>query len=151
MLLDTTHVDPKCEKEVRKKNEGSELLTRGPKALITASRFSIEYWRDRIFRPKYLNNGEASEVQEWYVQIQYRGRREKVGLGTNNKEGAVRRAGRFYTTLREKDWDAAHKQLSPSRDLGPKNLVTVGEFIGMIGPNCQCLHHSTPTNVLAGQ
>ncbi len=134
MLLGTTQADSQSEKEVRKNNDPSELLTRRPKALVTASRFSIEYWRDRIFRPTYLHDSETSEVQELYVQIQYRGHREKVGLGTNNKEEAVRRAGRFYTTLREKGWDAAHKQLSPSRDLGPRNPVAVGEFIEMVGP-----------------
>ncbi len=51
---------------MRKKN----LLTHAPKALVKASRFSVEYWRDRVFRPTYLlHDGKGSEVQEWYAQV----------------------------------------------------------------------------------
>jgi len=98
------------------------LLTPGSKP----SRFSVEYWRERVFRPTYAAGGE---VLEWYAQIQYRGRREKVGLGTNNKEAASRRATQFYSMLREKGWDVALADLSPERNVKPKNVLTIGDFI----------------------
>ena len=93
---------------------------------MRVSRFAVEYWRERVFRPTY---GEGGEVLEWYAQIQYRGRREKVGLGTTNKEAASRRATQFYSTLREKGWDLALLDLSPDHDLKPQNVLTVGDFI----------------------
>jgi integrase len=68
-------------------------------------------------------------VLEWYAQIQYRGRREKVGLGTNNKEAASRRATHFYSTLREKGWDVAMEDLSPDHNLKAQNVLTIGDYI----------------------
>src|ERR1700733_8715835 len=99
MQSHTTLSDSQSEKEVRKVSGQNDLLTPRPKASAKASRFSVEYWRERVFRPTY---GHGEEVLEWYAQIQYRGRREKVGLGTNNKEAASRQATHFYSTLREK-------------------------------------------------
>src|SRR5271156_775684 len=126
MQIDTTTSDSKSEKEVRKDSGRKNLLTPHFKAPTKASRFSVEYWRERVFRPTYPDGGE---VLEWYAQIQYRGRREKVGLGTNNKEAASRQATQFYSRLREKGWDAALEELSPDRSVKPKNLLTVGDFI----------------------
>jgi len=57
-----------------------------------------------------------------------------VGLGTNNKEEASRRAARLYMILREKGWDAALKQLSPDRNSTPKNQTTIGSFIDIVRP-----------------
>lgn len=129
MLLDATLSDSKSEKEVRKFSRRESLLISPSDTKVTASRFTVEYWRARLFRPTYIAQGNANEVLEWYAQIQYRGRREKVGLGSNNKEEASRRAARFYSTLREKGWDAALKALSPDRDFKPKILLSVGDFI----------------------
>lgn len=94
----------------------------------------MDYWRERVFRPSYNTNGETQEVQEWYAQIQFAGRREKVGLATNNKEDACRRASRFYTTLRAKGWEEAHRELSPTRKPAPGSLVTIGNFIEAVRP-----------------
>jgi len=120
MRRDTTLSNSRSEKEVRKLNDDLNLLIPGRKSAITASRFSVEYWRDRVFRPTYQHESETAEVQEWYAQLQFKGRREKIGLGTNNKEDASRRAARFFTTLRQNGWEAARKQLSPDHALGPK-------------------------------
>ena len=57
-----------------------------------------------------------------------------MGLGTNNKEEASRRAARLYMILREKGWDAALKQLSPDRNSTPKNQTTIGSFIDIVRP-----------------
>jgi integrase len=119
---------------VRKENREADLGKPRSKFAFTASRFSVDYWRDRVFRPSYQGSGNAREVQEWYAQIQFAGRREKVALVTNNKEEASRKATRFYTTLRAKGWDAAHKELSPTRDRTPGSLVTIGNFIESVRP-----------------
>ena len=134
MRLDTTLSNSRSEKEVRKLDGDKNLLIPSRKAAITASRFSVEYWRDRVFRPTYLHDKGSAEVQEWYAQLQFKGRREKIGLGTNNKEEASRRAARFFTTLRQTGWDAAHKQLSPDHAVGPKNLTTIGSYIEEVCP-----------------
>ena len=129
MLLDATRPDTRSEKEVRKKNHGADPINPRSKSAFTASRFSVDYWRDRIFRPSYQGKGNTHEVQEWYAQIQFAGRREKVGLVTNNKEEASRKAARFYATLRAKGWADAHKELAPTREQAPGSLVTIGNFI----------------------
>jgi len=94
----------------------------------------VEYWREKIFRPNYSRDDETVPVQEWYAQIQHAGRREKVGLGTNNKEEASRRAGRFYSTLRNKGWESALKEFFPDRSAAPKNLLTIGDLIEIVRP-----------------
>jgi hypothetical protein len=124
MLLDSTRLDSQSEQEVRKENRRVDLGRLRSKSAFTASRFSVDYWRDRVFRPNYHGGGDTHEVQEWYAQIQFAGIRKKVGLVTNNKEEACRKATRFYTTLRAKGWEAAHKELSPSREQVPGGLVS---------------------------
>jgi len=131
-MLDAIEQDSQSEKEVRKNFCPANLLTPARKNL--SSRFSVDYWRDRLFRPTYQNNGATGEVQEWYAQIQFAGRREKVGLATNNKEEAARVAARFYSTLRGKGWEEALKQLSPDLNRTPKSPVTIGSFIEIVRP-----------------
>ncbi|MGZ5567942.1 MAG: hypothetical protein ACXWKG_13070, partial [Limisphaerales bacterium] len=114
---------------MRKFSRPESLLISPSNAKAAASRFTVEYWRPKLFRPTYVSCGTSSEVLEWYAQIQYRGRREKIGLGTNNKEDACRRAARFYSNLREKGWDVALKALSPDREFKPKIILSVGDFI----------------------
>lgn len=92
------------------------------------SRFSAGYWRRRIFRPTYRRSKKKHRVSEWYAQIQYGGRREKVGLATNNQELAAGRAARLYEEIRTKGWVEALKKFSPDRS-DPKNRETVGGHI----------------------
>src|ERR1017187_7874462 len=133
MRLDTTTQDSQSEKEVRKKNAASNLLTSESKE-VKASRFTVEYWREKLFRPTYRRKRKVREVQEWYAQLQYGGRREKVGLGSNNKEEACRRAAHFYKTLVAKGWDTALEDSFPDRRTKPKNPLTVGDRIETMRP-----------------
>jgi integrase len=98
-----------------------------------ASRFTAAYWASRVYRPTYNRNGETFEVAEWYAQIQHAGRREKVGLATNDREAASRKAGRFYQTLRSKGWAAALVELDPER-AAPRNVETVGGYLSTCEP-----------------
>jgi integrase len=97
------------------------------------SRFSPAYWREKLLRPTYHRGGSQIEVAEWYCQIQHAGRREKVGLGTNDREAASRKAARFYQTLRSKGWDVALAELDPER-ANPQNLTTVGGYLATCEP-----------------
>src|ERR1051326_2094776 len=133
MLLETPAQDSQSEKEVRKQEVAPNLLTSDSKE-IKASRFTVEYWREKLFRPTYKRRRKLHEVQEWYAQIQYGGRREKVGLGSNNKEEACRRAAQFYKKLLAKGWDAALEECFPDRKSKPKNPLTIGDLIETVRP-----------------
>jgi hypothetical protein len=98
-----------------------------------ASRFTAAYWLNRIFRPTYTREGEAFEVAEWYAQLQHADRREKVGLATNDRDAASRKAAKFYQTLRSKGWEAALTELDPER-ANPRNTATVGGYLATCEP-----------------
>lgn len=118
--------NPKSEKEVRKQ---AEQLTRNG-----ASKFSPAYWLPRLFRPTYTRDGQTLEVAEWYCQVQSGGRREKVGLATNNKEEAARLAARLFKTISAKGWQAALEELLPGRAQRSQSAEspTVGEFLASV-------------------
>ena len=101
---------------------------------IGASRFTVDYWRTKLFRPVYGRGKRQHEVQEWYLQVQHEGRREKVGLGTNNKEEACRRAAQFFKNLVGKGWDVALSKLNPDKEIKPKVMITVGDLITTVRP-----------------
>jgi hypothetical protein len=110
---------PRSEKEVRKR----------------FSRFSAGYWVDRLFRPTYVRDGRTFQVAEWYVQIQHSGRRKKVGLATNDREAASRKAARLYEAIRTKGWTEALRLLAPERnDSRTRNRSTVGGHIELVTP-----------------
>jgi len=115
----TTDQNPQSGKEVAKQS----------------SRFSAGFWLGRIFRPKYKSrdSGEYTEVAEWFGRIQHGGRREAVGLGTNNREEAARKAANLYQAIRSDGWEKALMKLDPERNT-PRSAATVGEYILMLEP-----------------
>jgi integrase len=113
---DTTAQNRKSEKEVRKQ----------------FSRFSAGYWKERLFRPTYRRSKKTFRVSEWYVQIQFGGRREKIGLGTNNQELAAGSAANLYGNIRTKGWAEALKKFSPDR-YDTKDRTTVGAHVELMG------------------
>lgn len=135
MLLETTQANSQSEKEVRKSEGQTDLLATAREKEIRASRFSVDYWRERLFRPSYDSGAERREVQEWYVQIQHAKRREKVGLSTNNKEEAARRAAKFYQRLRSSNWETALKEFCPRIDAIRSTInLTLGAYISQVQP-----------------
>jgi integrase len=118
---------PESEKGMRKRKASDVLLTSG------ASKFSPSYWAGKIFRPTYTNgDGTRDEVAEWYAQLQFSGRREKIGLGTNHKEDAARKAAKVYEKIRVKGWDAALNEIRPNST--PKCATTIGDFLNTVEP-----------------
>jgi integrase len=109
---DTTPENPKSGKEVAKQG----------------SRFSATYWTSKVYRPKYLQAGEYTQVSEWFVRIQHAGCREAVGLSTNNQEEASRKAAKLYSLIRTEGWSAALRKFAPERS-NPQNRITVGDHI----------------------
>ena len=97
------------------------------------ARGTAAYWASRIYRPTYTREGNRSEVAEWYAQLQHAGRREQVGLGSNDREAASRKAARFYQTLRSKGWAAALSELDPER-ANPQNASTIGDYLTTCEP-----------------
>lgn len=98
----------------------------------TGSKFTPQYWRDRIFRPLFTRDGAQHQVSEWYARIQFSGRREAVGLQTNNRDEAARRAAKLYQEVRGKGWEAALVAFRPKE--APRCLLTVGDWIGAVRP-----------------
>ena len=113
----TTAQNPQSEKEVSKH----------------LSRFSAKYWEGRLFRPTYKRNGKNRQVAEWYAQIQCSGRREKIGLATNDRQAASRKAAKLYSAIRTKGWTEALKTIFPERH-DPKNRLTVGGHLELVIP-----------------
>lgn len=133
MPLGTTIQDSQSEKGVRKQNDPADAQI-SQRAETTVSKYTVDYWRDKLFRPTYQRGKESHEVQQWYVQIQFGGRREKVGLGSNSKEDCARAAAKFFKRLQAKGWDAARTELSPDRKTKPRILLTVGDLIERLRP-----------------
>ena len=115
----TAAANPESGKEVAKKS----------------SRYSAGFWLAHIYRPKYKakDSDKYIEVTEWFARIQHGGRREAVGLGTNNREAASRKAANLYQWIRSDGWDKALMKLDPERNT-PRSSSTVGEYILMLEP-----------------
>ena len=105
-------------------------LESGKEVAKNPSRYSAGYWRDRIYRPKYAPKGsnKYTEVAEWFARIQHGGRREAVGLGTNNGDKAAQNAANLYEWIRSDGWDKALIKFDPDR-YAPRSASTVGGYI----------------------
>lgn len=128
MQPDQTPQNPTSGKGVAKQ---PHLLTRGKSAV---SRFSAAYWLPRIYRPTYRRGTEIAEVAEWYARIQHGGRREAVGLGTNTREEAARRAVVLYQAIRSGGWAEALKKFKPEASASPRDIRTVGDYLAVVEP-----------------
>jgi integrase len=81
-----------------------------------------------VYRPAYVRDGRRTEVQEWYARIQHGGRREAVGLSTNERQEAGRRAARLYSRVKSAGWDVALAEFAPGR-VKSTGIPTIGELI----------------------
>lgn len=111
---------------------GAEVAQKEAASISTASKFTPAYWRERIFRRTYDNNGQTSEVQEFRARIQHAGRREEIGLNTNDKETASRAAAKFFMRVKAAGWDVALAEFNPERSAA-RGATTVGDVIEAAG------------------
>ena len=95
----------------------------------TASRYSAAYWRERVFRPTYGKGENRRELSQWYVRVQAGGRREKIGLRTNGKDEAARRAAKLYNDILAKGWESAIAEIDRAKAQAPINKSTVGDVV----------------------
>jgi integrase len=116
MQQDTTQQNPESGKGVAKQG----------------SKFSATFWQERVFRPTYTRAGQRLVVAQWYARIKHGPRRESVGLATNSREEAGRKAARLYQTIHAKGWDAALAEFKP--DSKPQCLTTVGDYLAAVKP-----------------
>lgn len=107
---------------------GAEVAQKKTAPLSTASKFSPAFWRDRVFRRTYTHGGEACEVAEFRARIQHAGKREEVGLNTNDREAAARAAAKLYSRVKATGWTAALAEFAPDR-ASAKGVPTVGAVI----------------------
>jgi len=67
--------------------------------LSGASKFSLAFWREGVFRRTYTHGGREMEVAGFRARIQHAGRREELGLHTNDREAAARAAVKGVPTV----------------------------------------------------
>jgi integrase len=84
------------------------------------SKANLGYWENAIFQRRPGGN--------WWVQIQYGGRREKFSLRTPIKSAAAARARDAYQTLVVKGWDEVLGQWKP-QSAPPGDASTIGDFL----------------------
>ena len=116
---DTTPPTPQSGKEVAKKTNS---------ATFQKSKLSPAYWRERVFRPTYGTGADRREVLEFWARIQHAGRREAIGLSTNDREAGSRIAARLYARVKSAGWTVALAEFAPDRNTA-KGVPTVGEVI----------------------
>jgi hypothetical protein len=59
----------------------------------------VRHWKERIFRPVYVRDGQKLESPNWAAEIQHRGRRHRWSLETPNKDAAAAKARDIYLTI----------------------------------------------------
>lgn len=135
MLLDTPLTDTKCETETSQNSVSLSRVVPSKKS-GGPSRYSVGYWRERLFRRTYDYGAERREIAEWYVQVQHAGRREKIPLDSNNKEEAARRATKFYQQLLATDWETALKEFCPRVEaIRAMSSLTLGDYLSHVQPH----------------
>jgi integrase len=99
-----------------------------------SSRFSPRFWRKRVFRPVAVRaDGTRDEAQNFFVRVGHAGHREAIGLGTNDREAAARKAAAFYAKLKGEGWQAALRAIKPDATEPKPTGLTVGEWVALAG------------------
>ena len=88
-------------------------LESGPLTKGGLSKTHRDYWTKRIFKPTYARHGATIEARNWAVEIQHRGDRRRLSLGTPNKHAAVDRAKNLYMDVVTNGWAEAYAEVRP--------------------------------------
>jgi integrase len=100
------------------------------KVLRKHGKTDLRYWREVVYRPKLSANGSASRnLQQFYVKLQFKGRREAFPLQTNNLDEAADKAKSIYLTLVASGWEGALQEHKPRMLKETAAVNTVGEVI----------------------
>lgn len=118
-----------------------EVQKSGPADSRSLGRFTVRYWRARVYRPNYRDeSGATREVEAWWLQVAHAGRRHAISLGTPNRDEAATRALRLYRLLKTEGWDAVLSAFKPdavARERAEAGL-TVGRWIELAEAYAPC-------------
>jgi integrase len=107
------------------------------------SRDSIAYWRQRVYRPVCVRDGCRIKSVYWAVQIQCHGLRKTLSLSTPDKGTAATKARDIYLRVRAEGWPAVLEVLRPASAPIPFSVLSVGEFLTVVGEsNCDIEHRT---------
>jgi len=109
-------------------SDAPENAAKGKRSL---PRTHADYWKARLFRRTYAQDGRQHEVNDLYVRIQHGGRREFFALTTTNRDAAARKAAGIFTFLKANGWAATLAKFKPDAD-GAKLDVTVGDHLAAV-------------------
>jgi len=129
MLLETTLQNRKSGQEVAKTfRRHDRPKDRRPPARRQFSKTHKDYWKARLEKRCYTNDGERAEVNEWSVRIQHLGKRRSFALGTSDSEAAAIKARDCYLAIYAKGWEAAEAEFNPEM-LVRRDDPTIGQFL----------------------
>jgi len=129
--LNSTPHNRQSGSEVAQSNPLSHFRQK-PQSRRKLARTHADYWRSRLFRRSYANDGREHEINDLYVRIQHGGRREFFPLTTTNQDAAAVRARDIFTFLKVNGWQATLGKFKPDTDGPPKLNVSVGDFLGAV-------------------
>lgn len=94
-------------------------------------RFSPRYWEPRLFRKTWTDDeGAEHTVAEWRARMQLGGDRREIGLASNDRQEASRRAAKLYAVARAKGWEEAIAEVLPEATARVRvDVPTVGDWI----------------------
>jgi integrase len=120
----------KIKEELSHSSESNKRVSSATKSICLRNfaKTDVRYWRERILKPRYSLDGHGHETPNWAVEIQHRGRRHRLSLGTPNREAAASLARDMFLLVHAQGWEAALAHYRPL--LAPKRTdITIGEFL----------------------
>ncbi len=106
------------------------------------SKSDARYWKSRLYRNTYTENGLKRKVEEYSIKMQWRGKRVNFPLGSKNKEVASRKAAEIYNNVRSTGWDEALRIYKP--EYFKNETPTIGEFLEAVREYSQISKRSLP-------
>lgn len=138
----STSTQPKAARQNRQ--SGSEVAQSNPteppletaptptKTNRSLSRTHADYWKLRLFRRSYSQEGQQREINDLYIRLQHGGRREFLPLGTINQDAAAVKAKDMDRSLKENGWDKMLAKFYPDADGQAKLDVSVGDYLAAV-------------------
>jgi len=120
--------DPKeSKKEGSPKRVSDPQAESKPRSSGTKSKSHLDYWRERIKRPKYTRDGVLHHSPHWAIELQSGGKRCNWSLGTSNRDTGAALAREIYLHLQRHGWEATRTRYRPRPE--KKSDLTVGEYL----------------------
>jgi hypothetical protein len=74
----------------------------------------LEYWKSRVFRPTYIQDGQKLTSPNFCVEMQHGGMRHRWSLGPANLNAAASKARAMYLFLVSNGWEATKAKYNPT-------------------------------------